>query len=67
MNDARLMQARKHELQGEKDYIHYLNSGEFNLKEMSRYATKEEVNTIRVICKAFGELAYKHKKVITLA
>lgn len=67
VNDARLMQARKHELQGEKDYIHFLNSGEFNLKEMSRYATPQEVNTIRVICRAFGELAYKHKKVITLA
>ena len=25
VNDARLMQAKKHELQGEKDYIHYLN------------------------------------------
>lgn len=67
VNDARLMQARKHELQGEKDYIHFLNSGEFNLKEMSRYATPQEVNTIRVICRAFGEIAYKHKKVITLA
>lgn len=67
VNDARLMQARKHELQGKKDYIHFLNSGEFNLKEMSRYATPHEVNTIRTICKAFGELAYKHKKVITLA
>lgn len=67
VNDARLMQARKHELQGEKDYIHFLNSGEFNLKEMSRYATPQEVNTIRTICRAFGELAYKHKKVITLA
>lgn len=67
VNDARLMQARKHELQGKKDYIHFLNSGEFNLKEMSRYATPQEVNTIRLICSAFGALAYKHNKVITLA
>ena len=57
------MQGRKHELQGERDYIHHYSSANGNLE----YASKEEAEAIRRMFKALGELAYKYKKVITLA
>lgn len=63
---AKLMQARKHELEGNKDYKQLADGGNFWLDDMEKFATKNEVETVRVLCRELGELAYKNKKIITI-
>ena len=65
--EVKLMQARKHELQGYNDHMQYREQANFILRENARYMTLEEKRAIELICLNLGELAYKYKKVITLA
>ena len=61
------MQARKHELQGYNDHMQYREQADFILRENTKFMTLEERRAIELISLNLGELAYKYKKVITLA